>query len=226
MRPPRLGPHGVILLAFLALSVGSLAFVKFVSEVAEGDTMAIDRALLLALRTSDPSVSAGPSWLGTGMIQLTALGSGTVLWVVTALAAGYLLTARKPTSAAFLVIAVGAGMALNSLLKDLFVRPRPELVTHLVQVQTTSFPSGHAMNSAIVYLTIGGMLAQAEPDRALRIYVIGAAILLTVLIGVSRVYLGVHWPSDVLAGWCVGAAWAGLCALIARHARHALAASA
>lgn len=222
MRRPRLHVQGRMLLAFLALALLALAIAKFASEVAEGDTMAFDRAVLLGLRYGHPAVPAGPAWLGNAMVQLTALGSGTVLWLLTAMAAGYLLTARKPASAGFLVLSVSAGMALNALLKDWFVRPRPELVAHLVQVQTTSFPSGHAMNSAIVYLTIGGMLAQAEPKRPLRIYLLAVAILVTVLVGLSRVYLGVHWPTDVLAGWSVGALWAIFCLLAAEMARHAL----
>jgi undecaprenyl-diphosphatase len=221
MRRPRLHIHGRMLLAFLALAVLVLAIAKFASEVAEGDTMAFDRAVLLGLRSGHPGVPVGPAWLGNAMVQLTALGSGTVLWLLTAMAAGYLLTARKPASAGFLLLSVGAGMALNTLLKDVFVRPRPELVAHLVHVQTTSFPSGHAMNSAIVYLTIGGMLAQAEPKRPLRIYLLAMTILVTVLVGLSRVYLGVHWPSDVLAGWCVGSLWAIICLLAAEMARRA-----
>jgi hypothetical protein len=96
-------------------------------------------------------------------------------------------------------------------------RARPELMAHLVKVDTTSFPSGHAMNSAIVYLTLAALLARTEKQRQVRIYLVGAAIMLTLAIGFSRVYLGVHWPSDVLAGWCVGAAWAAICSILAVH---------
>jgi len=99
---------------------------------------------------------------------------------------------------------------VSFVLKDIMDRPRPDLVSHLVDVQTSSFPSGHATLSAVVYLTIGALLAREQPSRGLRFYVMAVAILATMLIGCSRVYLGVHWPTDVLAGWAIGSAWAML----------------
>ena len=216
MRLPRLRTDGHILTAFLALALLLFLFLRLAWEMTEGETLPIDRALMLALRTSDPSVPVGPPWLSNIMLQLTALGGGPVLWLVTLLATGYLLAARHAKTAGFLFASVALGMVLNAILKDLFARPRPELVAHLVQVQTTSFPSGHAMNSAIVYLTLGGLLARAEKRRSVRIFLLTAAIALTMIVGFSRVYLGVHWPSDVAAGWCVGAAWALACSLTAR----------
>jgi undecaprenyl-diphosphatase len=208
---------GRILLAFLVLAALLTLFLRIAWEIGEGETFAFDKSLMLALRTRDPSVAVGPPWLGNIMLQLTALGGGAVLWLITLAACGYLLAARRASTAAFLLASVALGMVLNMVLKNLFMRPRPELVAHLVQVQTTSFPSGHAMNSAIVYLTLGGLLARSEQRRPVRIYLVAVAIILTVIIGLSRVYLGVHWPSDVAAGWCVGAAWALACSLLARH---------
>jgi undecaprenyl-diphosphatase len=123
---------------------------------------------------------------------------------------------RKPAAALFVFVSVAGGQLLSSVLKLGVDRPRPELVSHLADVHTLSFPSGHAMMSAVTYLTLGALLARIMPNTALRIYVLGVAILATFLVGASRVYLGVHWPSDVLAGWCAGAAWAMLCWLIAR----------
>ena len=216
MRAPRLRVDGRILAAFLALALLLFLFIRLAWEMTEGETLSLDKAMMLALRTSDPSVPIGPAWFSNMVLQLTALGGGPVLWLVTLLATGYLLAARRVTTAAFLFASIALGMSLSTLLKGLFLRPRPELVAHLVQVQTTSFPSGHAMNSAIVYLTLGGLLARTEKRRAVRIYLLTAAIALTVIIGFSRVYLGVHWPSDVAAGWCVGAAWALACSLTAR----------
>jgi undecaprenyl-diphosphatase len=106
------------------------------------------------------------------------------------------------------LISVAGGAGLSSLLKLGFERPRPDLVAHLVEVQTLSFPSGHAMVSAVIYLTLGALLAQVHGSIRLKIYILSVAVILTLLIGISRVYLGVHWPTDVLAGWAAGAAWA------------------
>ena len=220
MRMPRMRMDGRILTAFLALALLLFLFIRLAWEMTEGETLSIDKALMLALRTSDPSVPIGPSWFANVMLQLTALGGGPVLWLVTFLAAGYMLAIRRVTSTAVLVTSVASGMMLSTLLKGLFERPRPDLVAHLVQVQTTSFPSGHAMNSAVVYLTLGGLLASTEKRRPVRVYLLSVAIALTVIIGFSRVYLGVHWPSDVAAGWCIGAAWALLCSMIAHWLQH------
>lgn len=206
-----------ILAMFLVAALALFGFVRLASEIMEGETFALDRWLLQAFRSaSDPSVPAGPGWLRRAMVDITALGGGSVLTLLTVIAAGYLLAARKPATAAFLVVAVAGGGVASTLLKLSFARARPDLVGHLVEVHTMSFPSGHAMNSAVTYLTLGALLARAEGDRQVRVYLMAVAVTLTLVIGSSRVYLGVHWPSDVLAGWCVGSAWAVLCSLIAQ----------
>lgn len=207
-----------ILAGFLGLAGAGFAFLKLASEVMEGDTFALDRAILTSLRrAADPALPIGPAWLQGAMIDITALGGVTVLTLLTVLTAGYLAAARKSAMAAFLIGATGGGAILGTLLKGLFARPRPGLVAHLVEVHTTSFPSGHAMNSAITYLTLGTLLARTEQSPRVRVYLLTVAITLTLLVGSSRVYLGVHWPSDVVAGWCVGASWAALCSLAARR---------
>lgn len=207
-----------ILIGFLLLAFGGFAFLELASEVGEGDTLALDRAILQGLRTAaDPSVPWGPDWLRGAMIDVTALGGVSVLTIVTGIAVGYLVAARKLAMAMFVAAAIAGGATVSVLLKDVFERARPDLVVHLVEVSSTSFPSGHAMNSAITYLTLGTLLARAQKGRALRLYLISVAIALTLVIGGSRVYLGVHWPSDVLAGWCVGGSWAVLCSLVARR---------
>jgi undecaprenyl-diphosphatase len=204
-----------LLIALLLVGAALFAFFRLASEVAEGDTMAVDRAILTGLRsTADPALPIGPKWLPEAMTSLTAFGSVTGLLLVCAAVIGYLLAARRLRTAAFVFAATAGGIALAGLLKLAYARPRPILVPHLVDVTSTSFPSGHATDSALVYLTLAALLARSIPKRGPRIYVIGAAILMILLIGVSRVYLGVHWPSDVAAGWTLGAAWALACSLV------------
>jgi undecaprenyl-diphosphatase len=182
--------------------------------VAEGDTMALDRAILTGLRSAaDPALPIGPKWLPEAMTSLTAFGSMTGLLLVCAAVIGHLLVAGRARTAWFVLAATAGGILLAGLLKLVYDRPRPTLVPHLVDVTTSSFPSGHAADSAIVYLTLAALLAGSIPERGSRLYIIGAAILMILLIGASRVYLGVHWPSDVAAGWAIGAAWALACSL-------------
>lgn len=201
--------EALLVTAFLLIALVLFGAVRVSSELSEGESFAFDRRILLALRQSgDPSAAIGPAWVHAAFLDLTALGGATLLTLFTIIAAGYLLAARKRLNALLLIGSVGLGALVCSLLKHLFARPRPELVSHLVDVSSASFPSGHAMNSAVTYLTLGVLLARVEPDRRKTAYLLGAAILLTLLVGVSRVYLGVHWPTDVLAGWAVGACWA------------------
>ena len=148
--------------------------------------------------------------------DLTALGGVAALLLVTVAVAGYLFLDRKFAAMGFMLAAVAGGLALSSLLKALFARPRPQVVPYLSQVYTTSFPSGHSMMSAVVYLTLGAVLARMVGRRPLRFYFLAIALLVTGLVGCSRVYLGVHYPTDVLAGWTAGLVWATLCWLLAR----------
>lgn len=172
----------------------------------------IDQDILLALRHPqnhhDP---LGPDWLEQAATDVTSLGGYTVLTALVALVGGFLLLTGRRAPAGLLVASALSAMVINTALKAYFNRPRPDLVEHLVTVTSPSFPSGHAMLSATVYLTLGALLARAYPQPPLRRYFLSVAVTLALLIGVSRVYLGVHWPSDVLVGWCVGAAWAWGC---------------
>jgi undecaprenyl-diphosphatase len=209
---------GRMLVRFLIACAALFLLAKLGSEVIEGETLAFDRAIMTALRQPhDLSMPIGPRWLTLVIRDFTALGGVAVLTLLTVVTAGYLVVARKAHSAVFLIAATVSGSLLSTLLKGLFQRPRPDIVAHLVDVSTTSFPSGHAMNSAIVYLTLGGLLARTHHDRRIRIYILTVAILLTLIIGCSRVFLGVHWPTDVLAGWTIGAIWALFCSWIARQ---------
>jgi undecaprenyl-diphosphatase len=204
------------LLSFLALSLGVWAFVALAGEVREGDTAALDRTILLSLRNpNDLSDPIGPTWLEEAARDITALGGHAVLTIVTLAVLAYLLLTRRRAAALFVVVAVGGGMLLSTGLKLGFERPRPDLVPHGARVYTASFPSGHSMLSAVTYLTLGALLARVEKVWRVRIFLVGLAVALTLVVGMSRVYLGVHWPSDVLAGWCGGAAWASLCWFVA-----------
>ena len=214
----RFGWGQFVTLAGLLACTGSLwAFATLVDEVMEGETHGFDQAVLLALRhPEDLAEPIGPLWLKIMMRDFTALGSYSVVLLIGLLALGYILMRRKWLSALLLVVSFGGGMGLNPLLKRSFDRPRPELVAHLADVYTTSFPSGHAMLSATCYLTLGTLLAGVTHPRPLKAYILGAAIAIVVVVGCSRVYLGVHWPTDVLAGWSLGAAWAMACWLVLR----------
>jgi len=204
------------LAAALLLAGLLLAFVELADEVAEGDTHAFDRAVLLALRSgADSTDPLGPPWFEAALHDATALGGTPVLTLVTLVALGFLLLAGRRATAALVAVAIGGGVLLSNLLKAGFQRPRPELVAHLVDVSSLSFPSGHAMMSTVTWLTLGALLATVQSTRRLRVYVLAVGAALALLVGVSRVYLGVHWPTDVLAGWCIGAAWALACWLVA-----------
>ncbi len=205
------------LLAFGVLSVLLFGFLTIAGEVKEGDTHAFDDAILRSLRSpTDPADPIGPFWLEAIMRDLTALGGYTVLSLLTLLAITYLMMKGKRASAVLVGVAVVGGTVLSNLLKIGFDRPRPDIVAHLVDVHSLSFPSGHAMLSAATYLTLGALLARSERGIVMRSYFIGVAIALTLMIGASRVYLGVHYPTDVLAGWCAGSAWAFVCWWVAR----------
>jgi undecaprenyl-diphosphatase len=110
---------------------------------------------------------------------------------------------------------VGGGELVSTVLKLFYHRPRPDLVPHGMEVFTASFPSGHAMMSAIAYLTLAILMARVDRNPRVKALVLSLGVSITLLVGISRIYLGVHWPSDVVAGWCVGAAWASLCWFVA-----------
>ncbi|WP_256753337.1 phosphatase PAP2 family protein [Mesorhizobium sp. Mes31] len=206
-----------VLLAGLVIAGGLWGFEELM-EVARATTPhAFDTEILLAFRQAgQPGVPIGAPWLEGAMRDITSLGSVSVLVLVTAATIIYLLLIRRPATAVLIFVAVAGGQALSSLLKVGVDRPRPELVSHLVTETSLSFPSGHAMLSAVTYLTLGSLAARFLPGRTTKVYVLSLAVLTTLLVGVSRIYLGVHWPSDVLAGWCAGFAWAMLCWLVAR----------
>ncbi|MGJ7456968.1 phosphatase PAP2 family protein [Halomonas sp. MA07-2] len=205
------------LLCVLVLSGGIWGFIELADEVSEGDTQSIDERLLLSLRDpADHTDPLGPAWVEELGRDFTALGGVGVLVLISLGALGYLLLARRYRAALFASVAVPGGVLLSTLMKIGFDRPRPDLVPHESIAYTASFPSGHAMMSAVTYLTLAVLLIRIQPELRLKAYIMVLAIMLTLLVGISRVYLGVHWPTDVLAGWTAGAAWAALCWLVMR----------
>jgi undecaprenyl-diphosphatase len=202
----------------LALVALGWAFAEISDEVLEGETKNFDDRVLMALRDSANAADPlGPAWLEEFGRDMTAMGGVLVLSTVTLAVLGFLLIQRKNHAALFLAMATGGALIASLFLKSSFDRPRPDLVPHLSHVMTSSFPSGHSMLSAAVYLTLGAMLARMSQQKRLKLYFLGLAMLITLLVGVSRVYMGVHYPTDVLAGWTIGLAWALLCWLVARR---------
>lgn len=198
---------GVFLAGLLFLVLGEIA-----EEIAGGDVNWFDAQVLFAFRdTADPATKPGPAWLQEAARDLTALGSVAVLSIVTLAAIAYLLLIRRVGAGLLVLVAVAGGQALSTVLKQVFARPRPELVSQAAESLSPSFPSGHAMLSAITYLTLGALLAGTHDSARVKAFFIGLAILVTLTVGLTRVYLGVHYPTDVLAGWSLGAAWAALC---------------
>ncbi len=206
----------------LAVALGLLAiaygFIQLTDEVLEGDTQTFDEWVLRSLRrTDDPAVPIGPAWLRVAGFDASALGGTLVLTLVVAAVVGLMLLERRFHVMWLTIFATLGGVLLSSLLKHFIGRDRPAVVPHLQEVTTPSFPSGHAMLSAVVYLTLGILLMQTVEGRLTKIYCLLSAAMLTLIVGLSRIYLGVHYPSDVLAGWMAGVAWALACAVVAHR---------
>jgi undecaprenyl-diphosphatase len=211
------GTDLAVLLTVLAMLAGVAGFIAVAYVVGEGKTQDFDERLMRLSR--DPKNlgrTLDPEWVEEAMRDLTAFGGAAGLTLLTAIVTGYLLICRKYRAVAMLLIVTVGGLLLSHLLKEHFNRPRPEVVPRLDHVFTSSFPSGHSMNAAVVYLTLGSLLARLVAQRRLKLYFWSVALLLSFLVGVSRVYVGAHWPTDVLAGWSAGLAWALLCSLVAR----------
>lgn len=199
--------------AVVAALVGGFGLLA--DEVLEGGTLNFDKAVLMLFRDpAAPAVPLGPSWLVEAARDITALGSFSVLGLLVAAVVLHLVLTGVWRSGLLILAAVVGGTIISTVLKTLFDRPRPDL-TGAVEVFTASFPSGHATVSAVTYLTIGALLAHRETRWPPRVLYLGGAVFLTGLIGFSRVYLGVHYPTDVIAGWSLGTAWALLCLIAA-----------
>lgn len=216
-----IGLHERDVLVALVLAAAAIwGFAELVDEIDDMGAGTVDERLLLAFRASDdPADPLGPVWLEELARDVTALGGLGMISFLTLATAGFLVLQQKKHIALYLVLAVGSGVLISMAMKAGFSRPRPDLVPHGARVYTSSFPSGHSMGSAVTFLTLGALLAGTQQRWRLKAYFLVLAVLLTTLVGVSRVYLGVHWPTDVLGGWTAGAAWALLCWVIAERLR-------
>ena len=216
-RKPRDREELRILVGAVALLAMIWLFAALADKVLEGDTRQFDEWVLSSLRQEgDPSQLKGPRWLAAGAEDITALGGPTVLGLTVLAVTGYLLLHGLYRNGLFVFVASGGGWVLNWLLKLAFARARPGIVPHLREVVSSSFPSGHALTSAAVYLTLGTLLMRIAEGRLAKYYCIAIAMFVTFLVGVSRVFLGVHYPTDVLAGWLIGMSWALLCWVVER----------
>jgi undecaprenyl-diphosphatase len=209
----------VVLLSFLVVVAGTWAFIELADAVLEKGTQSFDDRIILALHTKsgDP---IGPKWLNEVGRDMTALGGVAVISGMTAIVAGFLLMRKQYHAMWFVIIATFGGLIIASILKWLVNRARPDLVHHGSYVSTSSFPSGHSMLAAIAYLTLGSLLARLVVERRVKIYILLVALFITFMVGISRVYMGVHYPTDVLAGWSAGLVWACICWLAARALQH------
>ena len=207
----------LVLLSALLVMAGVWSFIAIADEVAEGDTAHFDQWAVRALRQPDhPAIPLGPRWLQEMGRDATALGGIGWLVFCTLAVAGYLWLDGKSHMAVFLLAAASSGTGVAFALKALFDRPRPSDVPHLSHVASSSFPSAHSMLSAVVYITLGVLVASVVARRRLKVYILCLSLLLTFVVGLSRIYMGVHYPTDVLAGWMAGLSWALLCWLAAR----------
>jgi undecaprenyl-diphosphatase len=197
------------LIFVIASTLALWLFLSLGEEVIEGDTGHLDASILLALRPPNAADGPmGPRWLQEFARDITALGSVGILSLLVIASTVFLLLARRYQMALLVIASTALGALASTFLKHAYDRPRPTLVPHGAYVTSSSFPSGHAMLATTVYLTLGALLARLAPTLRLKLYIMGVATLVSLAVGVSRVYLGVHWPTDVLAGWSAGAAWA------------------
>lgn len=204
------------LFLLLGMVISLFLFIVIADAVGDGETHSLDNEILLLFRSpEDPSIPLGPHRLQYAIRDITSLGSSTLLTIITLFVVFYLGLKKELRSIIFVLTAAIGGGILVQILKFLFARPRPEMVTQLVSEVTMSFPSGHSAMSAVVYLSLAVLISRIEPSRKTRVFLVTSALIISFIVGLSRIYLGVHYPSDVLAGWMIGLFWALLCWFIA-----------
>ena len=196
-----------MLAAITVIGAAIWGFLALTDAVGEGETHAFDRALILALRSpADPNRLRGPAWLAEAARDITALGGFTVLGLVTVAALAVLLVYRRRRQAAVFAVAAVGAQGLAEAIKHVVGRPRPSFVAQYDLIASSSFPSGHSMMAPAIYFTLAAIVAAGELRPAARGLLMVGSVLLVIAVGVSRVYLGVHWPTDVVAGWTLGSA--------------------
>lgn len=197
-----------IVAAFLCLWI----FLGVAEEAGEGEHDNLELKIIQSFRSpTDLSRLKGPVWAKEAAIDSSTLGGSTLTIIITVLVASYLLINRQRRDCIIVAAAVSSGSAASVVLKHVFERPRPTAVPYLVHVNDASFPSGHSMTSAVVYITLGVLLARSTNSWKHKLFYVGTGLILSGLVGLSRVMLGVHYPSDVIAGWAAGASWALIC---------------
>jgi len=206
----------VLLTIFLIISCLWIFFI-IANAVSAGSTQKFDVTIIEHLRNPEDNTPRGPIWLPDMMRDITSLGGGTVITIITLIVIFYLLILKKYNELLLVLAAVLGGTVIGLGLKELFGRERPDIIFRLVDVNSLSFPSGHSMMSTVIYLSLAVLLARIESERKVRVYIVSIALFLSFIIGVSRVYLGVHYPTDVIGGWTIGLAWAAVCWFIAKY---------
>lgn len=205
---------------FIVMVVGIGVFLTLVTQLQSASIQSLDEAVIRSLRNiSVPAEASHPGWFDELARDFTALGGYAVLTTITVLVTTFLHLERRPARAHFVAITVVFGYSFSMLLKAVIDRPRPDIVPWLSHVHLSSFPSGHSMMSAVVYLSLGLMLSDLTSRRLVKVFVVIAPLAISAMVGLSRVYMGVHYPTDVIAGWWIGISWSLACWLIVRRWR-------
>lgn len=209
----------------VAICVMGICIVSLLTGlISSPSTQEFDESVIRQMRSQDdPSRPVGPNWMAESMRDWTALGGYSVLLTITILVSVFLALERQNAHVRVIVATVVSGFLLTLILKAIVSRPRPDIVPHHSYVDSPSFPSGHSMMSAIVYLTLGLMLSELASHRHVKVFLVTAAMLISGTVAFSRIFMGVHYPTDVVAGWWAGTSWALISWLIVRRRRVAVA---
>lgn len=199
------GLGAFLVVGVVVAAIATWAFGEFAETVMAGQTQAFDDSVLRWMGAHHTSA------FDSAMLEITSLGTGIVVMMIVGVAALFLALTRHRYSAALLLAATGGGGLLNLVLKHYFERPRPHIFTWGTHVVSSSFPSGHAMSAAVVYSTVAYLAARLQTRTWERALTLLSAVLVIIAISISRVYLGVHYPSDVAAGVIIGIGWSAFC---------------